>query len=239
MSDVAVQKKNEQKRVAAKEAAALVEDGMIVGLGTGSTSAMMIEELGARWKQGLRFKGIPTSEKSAEQARSLGIELTEFAKHQVIDLAIDGADEVILPSLGLVKGLGGALFREKIVASAAKRFLVIVDESKIVDHLGSTAPIPVEITPFGWEVGALHLEEIGAISVKPRMDRNGIFRTDNGNIILDCNFGRIEEPYTLFSKIAKIVGVIESGLFLNMATELLVATEHGVDTYLSPSHQHH
>jgi ribose 5-phosphate isomerase A len=221
----------QRKQEAARHAASFVEPGMVVGLGTGSTSAFFIDELGRRWnREGLRFKGIPTSERSAQQARELGIELTDFSEQTRIDLAVDGADEVLRGRLTLIKGLGGALLREKIVAHAADRFVVIVDDKKLVDKLGTTAPVPVEVTPFGWECAAERLGRLGARAPKPRMDRNGqLYVTDGGNMIIDCHFGPIEDPLYLFTEIAKIVGVIESGMFLDDVSEVLVATEHGID----------
>ncbi|GBQ88052.1 ribose 5-phosphate isomerase A [Gluconacetobacter johannae DSM 13595] len=219
---------NELKRMAAEEAAAMVQDGMAVGLGSGSTSAMMIDALGRRWAEGLRFVGIPTSERSADQARAHGITLVTFATHPQLDLAIDGADEVERGSLDLIKGLGGALFREKIVAAAARRFIVVVDESKLVDHLGSRVPVPVEVTSFGWESTARQLGDLGG-RVAPRMDRNGgLFVTDGGNMILDCTFGPIADPPALAAAIRGVVGVVESGLFIHRTSEVIVAGRNGL-----------
>jgi len=231
VSDAAADLRARRKQEAACRAATYVEDGMVVGLGTGSTSAFFIDELGRRWREeGLRFSGIPTSDRSAKQAADLGIQLTDFAHHTMLDLAVDGADEVLRGSLALIKGLGGALLREKIVAQAARRFVVIVDDTKLVDKLCMTAPVPVEVTPFGWECAAERLAALGARAPKPRTDRAGqLYRTDGGNIILDCHFAPIDDPQTVFSEIAKIVGVIESGLFLTEANEVLVATDHGVE----------
>jgi ribose 5-phosphate isomerase A len=218
----------ELKRMAAEAAASMVQDGMAVGLGSGSTSSMMIDVLGRRWAEGLRFVGIPTSEHSAEKARAHGITLVTFATHPQLDLAIDGADEVERGSLDLIKGLGGALFREKIVAAAAKRFVIVVDESKLVDHLGSHVPVPVEVTAFGWESTARQLGDLGA-RVAQRMDRNGgLFVTDGGNMILDCVFGPIADPPALATAIRAIVGVIESGLFIHRTSEVIVAGRAGV-----------
>ena len=217
----------ELKRRAAEEAAAMVQDGMAVGLGTGSTAALMIDALGRRRAEGLHFVGIPTSERSAEQARGLGITLVDFGSYPQLDLAIDGADEVERGSLDLVKGLGGALLREKIVAAAARRFVVIVDEGKLVDHLGSRSPVPVEVTPFGWESTARQLGELGA-RVALRTKRDGeLFVTDGGNLILDCTFGPIAHPKALEASIGQIVGVIESGLFTGRTSEVIVAGRDG------------
>jgi len=150
------------KRQAAMAAVAMVEDGMVVGLGTGSTAAFAIDGLIARVRdEGLRIVGIPTSERSATQARQGGITLTDFASHPKVDLTIDGADEIARDSLDLIKGLGGALLREKIVAAASTRLVIIADEPKLVTSLGGTSPIPVEIVPFGWETTANRLTALG------------------------------------------------------------------------------
>jgi len=220
------------KRTAARRAADMVQSGMVVGLGTGSTATYMIERLGERVAEGLHIVGIPTSEDSARKAQKAGIPLTDFAAHRRIDIAIDGADEVQRGPLNLIKGLGGALLREKIVAQAAKKFVVIVDGSKPVDHLGERAPVPVEVISFGWECTAERLSACGAKGVKPRTERDGnLFVSDNGNMILDCTFGPIEDPDELARQIDAIVGVVEHGMFLNMASEVLVATEQGVERW--------
>ncbi|WP_200409109.1 ribose-5-phosphate isomerase RpiA [Komagataeibacter oboediens] len=220
--------REEQKRLAAIEAASMVRDGMVVGLGSGTTSAYMIDELGRRWAEGLRFSAIPTSERSAEQARSHGIRLVTFASHPQIDLDIDGADEVEMGTLNLIKGRGGALFREKIVAAASRRFVVVVDESKLVRRLGHHMPVPVEVTTFGWELTATRLRDLGARPTL-RLDQHGTpFCTDGGNLILDCNFGEIADSVALARKIRAIVGVIESGLFIGRTSEVIVAGRDGL-----------
>ncbi|ATU73781.1 ribose-5-phosphate isomerase [Komagataeibacter rhaeticus] len=218
----------ELKRKAAIEAADMVKDGMVVGLGSGSTSAFMIEELGRRWAEGLRFCAIPTSERSAEQARSHGIKLVTFATHPQIDIDIDGADEVERGTLNLIKGLGGALFREKIVAAASRRFVVVVDDSKLVDRLGAAVPVPVEVANFGWTSTARQLEALGA-KVVQRLDRSGnVFVTDGGNMILDCHFGEIADSPALQRQLDGVVGVIETGLFIGRTSEVIVATADGL-----------
>ena len=219
------------KRQAGEDAAVLVEDGMVVGLGTGSTAAFVIEALGRRWSEGLRFVGIPTSKRSGAQAAALGIELSDFGHHAEIDLTIDGADEIERGSLALIKGLGGALLREKIVAAASRRLVIIADERKLVDHLGEHTPVPVEVSPFGWESVALQLGRLGG-AVTTRRDRAGtLFVTDGGNMILDCAFGVIEDAAGLERRIREIVGVIESGLFIGRASLAIVAGERGVERY--------
>ena len=220
------------KRRAGEAAAELVEDGMVVGLGTGSTAAFVIEALGRRVSEGLRFVAIPTSERSAARARDVGIELTDFAHHAEIDLVIDGADEIERGSLNLIKGLGGALLREKIVAAASKRLVIIADDRKLVDHLGEHTAVPVEVAAFGWESAAHQLGLLGA-AASPRRDRAGtLFVTDGGNMILDCRFGIIENPARLERQIGEIVGVLESGLFIGRAALALVAGADGVARHM-------
>nr|WP_321984746.1 ribose-5-phosphate isomerase RpiA [uncultured Lichenicoccus sp.] len=219
------------KREAGEQAALLVDEGMVVGLGTGSTAAFVIAALGRRIHEGLNFTAISTSEKSADLARKLGITLSDFGHHNSIDLTIDGADEIERKSLNLIKGLGGALLREKIVAAASRRLVIIADERKLVRHLGEHTAVPVEVTPFGWEATARRLGSLGA-RVSPRHDRDGrLFVTDGGNLILDCNFGVIENPATLEHRIGEIVGVIESGLFIGRAALVLVAGAGGVTRF--------
>ena len=209
-------------------AVAMVADGMAVGLGTGSTAAFAIDGLIERVRRGLRIVGIPTSERSAEQARKGGIELTDFARHPKLDLTIDGADEIARDSLDLIKGLGGALLREKIVAAASDRLVIIADEPKLVSRLGASVPVPVEIVAFGRETTAARLAQLGA-NPSLRMASDGApFRTDGGNLILDCRFGSIVDPGRLERDLSGIVGVVESGLFIGLATTALVATANGV-----------
>ena len=163
---------------------------MIVGLGTGSTARFAIEALIRRVRDGLRIRAIPTSERSAAQARAGGIPLTTFAEHRRIDVTIDGADEIQIGTLNLIKGLGGALLREKIVAAASERLVIVADGRKLVERLGGTAPVPVEVVPFGWETTADRLRRLGT-EPQPRRDAAGqLFCTDGGNRILDCRFGR-------------------------------------------------
>jgi ribose 5-phosphate isomerase A len=215
------------KRLAAEAAVAEVADGMVLGIGTGSTAAFAIEALARRVAEGLRVVGIPTSEQTANLARERGIALTSFAEHRRIDMTIDGADEVEIGSLNLIKGLGGALLREKIVASASGRMLVIVDEGKLVQRLGSRAPVPVEIVPFGCEVT---LDRLAGIHGRPtlRMAGEAPFRTDGGNHIADCAFGEISDPAGLERRLAMLTGVVESGLFIGIASRVVVGTSTGV-----------
>jgi ribose 5-phosphate isomerase A len=217
------------KRAAAEAAVELVRNGMVVGLGTGSTAAFAVEALARRHRQGLRFVGIPTSERTEAQARAAGIPLSSFAEHRQVDLTIDGADEVERGTLNLIKGLGGALLREKIVASASRQLAVIVDDAKLVDRLGTHAPVPVEVVAFGMEVARTALE-VFAAEVRPRLSPAGdLFVTDGGNRILDCRFaGPIADPARLEDRIRRVVGVVESGLFIGRADPVFVADEQGV-----------
>jgi ribose 5-phosphate isomerase A len=216
------------KRAAAEAAVELVEDGMIVGLGTGSTAAFAIDALARRHRQGLRFLGIPTSERTAAQAKAAGIPLTSFAEHRQIDLTIDGADEVERGTLNLIKGLGGALLREKIVAAASRRLAIIVDGAKLVDRLGTRAPVPVEVVAFGLEATRTALEVLGASARLRLLPAGEPFVTDSGNRILDCNFGPITEPARLEERIRRVIGVVESGLFISRADPVFVADAAGV-----------
>jgi ribose 5-phosphate isomerase A len=216
------------KRAAAERAVDAVEDGMVLGLGTGSTARLAIEALGLRVRDGLKIAGIPTSEATAAQARGLGIPLTDFAAHDHIDLTIDGADAVDRTRLHLIKGLGGALLREKIVASASRRMMVMVDETKLAEPFGGHCPVPVEVTQFGWQATERRLAALGAIPKRrPRADGQPLV-TDGGNFILDCDFGAIADAATLADRIKSLVGVIETGLFIGLATEVIIAAPGGV-----------
>jgi ribose 5-phosphate isomerase A len=222
------------KRAAAEAAVELVEDGMVVGLGTGSTAAFAVDALARRHRQGLRFLGIATSERTAAQAKAVSIPLTSFAEHRQIDLTIDGADEVERGTLNLIKGLGGALLREKIVAVASRRLAIVVDGAKLVDRLGSSGPVPVEVVAFGLEATRATLEVLGA-SVGLRLTQAGEpFVTDSGNRILDCRFGPIDDPARLEERIRRVVGVVESGLFISRADPVFVADQTGVHRLDSP-----
>ncbi len=201
---------------------------MVVGLGTGSTATFLIGALIDRVRNGLRMDAVATSERSAAQATAGGIRVLGFADAAIIDIDIDGADEIEPKSLGLIKGLGGALLREKIVAAASRRFVVIADDSKLVDRLGIHTPIPVEVSPFGWEATARHLQAIGA-RVMPRHSPQGaLFASDGGNMILDCHFGPLDDAAATDRAIHEIVGVFETGLFLGRAALAVVAGEQGV-----------
>lgn len=215
------------KIAAAIAAAALVETGMIVGLGTGSTMRHAVAELGRRLREErLRFTGVPTSDATAAQARGLGIPLTEL--DAPLDLAIDGTDEIVRGSFHLIKGLGGALLREKIVAQSATRFVIIADSTKIVPVLGSKAPLPVEISPFGHRATLRRLAALGGVPVLRQGADGHPFVTDGGNHIADCpGFTPITAPHDLESRLLAMAGVIETGLFLGLATDALIAGSDG------------
>jgi len=217
---------DEAKRTAARRALEFVEDGMSLGLGSGTTSAMFIQELGARVKDGLRVRGIATSAASEQLAKSLSIPMTDFEEMPELDLAIDGADE-IGPDLALIKGGGGALLREKIVESAAKKFIVIADSSKLVNQLGRF-PLPVEVIQMALPLVSRKLTALG-LNPKLRHHPDGSkYITDEGNYILDCACGAIPDPAKTAAEISGITGVVEHGLFLNMASFALIANDQGV-----------
>jgi ribose 5-phosphate isomerase A len=218
------------KKQAGEAAARLVEDGMIVGLGTGSTAAYAIEALGRRvTAEGLRISGIPTSARTMEQARSVHIPLTTFAEHAEIDLTIDGADEVLPGPLYLIKGHGGALLREKIVAAASKRMVVVADASKLVKTLGELCSVPTEIVPFGWEATQKKLERLNAYPVLRLGADKKPYVTDGGHYILDCAFGAMADPKEIAHHLDHVVGLVEHGLFLKFATEAVIAGADGIE----------
>lgn len=218
------------KRLAAKHAVDMVQSRMILGLGHGSTTRHAVDILGERVQSGALqdIVGVPTSEYTTAQARSLGIALATLVEQPVLDLAIDGADEVD-PDLNLIKGLGGALLREKIVESAARRFVVIVDESKLVERLGTRGPLPVEVTQFVWEAHLRWLESLGCRAELRREADGAPFITDNGNYIIHCTFPEgIADPVALGRTLIERPGILEHGIFLGMATEVVVAGADGV-----------
>jgi len=216
------------KRAAASRAVEEVEDGMVVGLGSGSTAAFAVEDLAGRVAKGLRVTGIPTSKKTAALARRLGVPLTSFAKHRRIDVTIDGADQVARGTLDLIKGLGGALLREKIVASASDRVIIVVDETKLVDRLGGKTSLPVEIVAFGWQTV---LDRLAANDCSPRLRLAGDkpFTTDGGNYIADCAIAEIPDPAVLQARLSEMIGVVENGLFIGMASKIVVGRPAGVE----------
>jgi ribose 5-phosphate isomerase A len=217
------------KQRAGFRAAEFVEDGMRVGLGTGTTAEWLVERLGQRVREeGLRVRCVPTSRRTEEQARGLGIPLVTLGEVGELDIAIDGADE-IGPGLALIKGGGGALLREKLVASAARRFVVIADRSKLVRLLGRF-PLPIEVVQFGWELTARRVAAVVGVEPVLRVREEGeTFVSDNGNFILDCPCGAIPDPAQTERELKSLTGVVESGLFVNMAHLAVLADEEGVE----------
>lgn len=217
------------KEATGRAGADMVKDGDVVGLGTGSTARYAIERLGERVGEGLRMKGIPTSFESERLARKCRIPLISLEDAGAIDITIDGADEVD-PRFDLIKGLGGALLREKIVASATRNEVIVVDGSKIVERLGTRAPVPVEVVPFGHALTARRLAALGCVPVlRPAKDSKSPYITDSANFIYDCRFAGIGDARALEAAIDAIPGVVESGLFIGMAHVLITATEKGLD----------
>jgi ribose 5-phosphate isomerase A len=218
----------EMKKQAAEKAIQYIEDGMIVGLGTGSTVDFAIKKLGERVKEGLKIKGIPTSLKTKRLATELKIPLIDLDENTVIDITIDGADEVD-SNLNLIKGGGGALTREKIIAYHSKKVIIVVDETKIVKGLGCDSFLPVEVTKYGWPATKKILEGLGCTAeLRKIMDEP--FITDNQNYIIDCDFGKITEPENMEKEINNIPGVLDNGLFIGLADEVIVGSKQGIMT---------
>jgi ribose 5-phosphate isomerase A len=216
------------KQAAADSAAEELDSGMVVGLGSGSTAKLAVDAIGRRVAKGLRIVGIPTSERTAEQARDLGIPLSTLGEYPQIDVTIDGADEVELGTLNLIKGGGGNHLREKIVATASSRLVIAVDEHKLVSHLGDRAKVPVEVAQFGWQATAHKLARLKAAPTLRLGAEGKPFVTDGGNYILDCAFGRIEDANALERELDSVVGVIEHGLFIGLAALVVIGASTGV-----------
>ncbi|MCW1239553.1 ribose 5-phosphate isomerase A [Bacillus pretiosus] len=214
------------KQLAGEYAANLVKDGMKVGLGTGSTVYWTIQKLGERVKEGLSFQAVPTSKETEVLAKQLNISLISLNDIQSLDLTIDGADEIDA-NLQLIKGGGGALLREKIVATSSKELIIIADESKLVTHLG-TFPLPVEIIPFSWKQTERKIQSLGCQTTL-RLKNNETFITDNNNMIIDCIFPHnITNPTNLHTQLKMITGVVETGLFVNMNSKAIIGTKNGI-----------
>jgi ribose 5-phosphate isomerase A len=227
--DLSAEKIQKLKQEAAESAAELIQDGMVVGLGSGTTAKLVVDAIGKRVKSGLRVTGVSTSEKTSAQAKELGIPLATLAEYPQIDLAIDGADEVELGTLNLIKGGGGNLLREKLVAIASARFAIIVDERKLVEKLGATFALPVEVVPFGWQSTEGRLKKLGA-TPKLRTKPDGeLFITDGGHYILDCRFGPIHSAAKLAAELDSVVGVVEHGLFIGMTSMVVVGQPNGIE----------
>lgn len=223
-----IDEKTRLKQEAAYAAVDLVESGMVLGLGEGTTAIWAVRRIGERYAQGQieNIVGIASSVHMETQARALGLPLTTLAEHPVIDLTIDGADEVD-PDLNLIKGGGGALLREKIVAQATRREVIVVDNSKPADRLGAKWPVPVEVIPFGWQSQADFLRSLGA-KVTLRHKHETPFLTDQGHYILDCDFGPIDNPHDLGQQMKMRTGIVEHGLFLGLVSDVLVASPVGI-----------
>ena len=218
---------DEAKALVGKRAVEFVKDGMAVGLGTGTTATLFIRSLGERVQQGLKIRCVASSDASHNLAASLGMDITTLDKLPELDVYIDGADEVA-PGLALIKGGGGALLREKIVASAAKKFIVVADQTKVVKTLGRF-PLPVEVIKMALPLVQPKLAALGLNpSQRPAKTGNGPYLTDEGNFILDCACGQILDPAATAAAIRSIVGVVEHGLFLHMASLALIAGDSGV-----------
>jgi ribose 5-phosphate isomerase A len=219
----------ELKQEAAEKAVEFIESGMVIGLGHGSTAIFAVRRLAQLLQSGTlsAILGVPCSAQVEAEARKLGIPLTTLDEHPTINVTIDGADEVD-PNLDLIKGAGGALLREKIVAQASRREIIVVDESKLSPALGTHRALPVEILPFGWRAQATYLETLGArVSVR-HTSKGTLFKTDQENLIIDCNFGPIAQPALLGATLSERAGIVEHGLFLGLATDVICAGADGV-----------
>jgi ribose 5-phosphate isomerase A len=221
------------KKAAALKASEFVRDGMVVGLGTGSTAKHLLVALGEQVRAGMKLRGVPTSQETAALAKQAGIPLIDTENRWEIDVAIDGADQVD-PDFNLIKGGGGALLKEKIVAASAKQFIVMVDHTKQVSMLGGAFPLPIEVIPFGWGSTAREIEALTKSRVVLR-ERNGApFTTEAGNLIVDVHIDRISQPGELETALNLIPGVVETGLFVGRTNVLIVGTPQGVHTLHAP-----
>jgi ribose 5-phosphate isomerase A len=247
------------KLEAARAATRAVPDGYVLGLGSGTTAELMLQALAERVHAGLRVVGVPTSERTRQRAATLGIPLADLDDVATLDMSIDGADEVMLPTLDLIKGRGGALLREKLIAAASRYRVIIVDASKLVSELGSHSPVPIEVTPFGWRHTAERIAALAGRSpnpptggrsqnapTNPRLRLAGAsafssteppsatpspFVTDGGNYILDCAFGPITDPAPLAAQIKAVIGVVDHGLFVGITERVYAAGPEGVRVY--------
>lgn len=224
-----------QKEAAALLAVEFIEPGMIVGLGFGSTASYAVRKIAHKISEGKLdgILGVPTALQVEREARELGIPLTTLDDNPEVDLTIDGADEVD-PQLNVIKGGGGALLREKIVAQASRREIIVVDESKLSDNLGARFALPVEVLPFGWAPEAAYLESLGASAALRTIANGEPFVTDQGNWIIDAEFGPIEDPTALSDQLDRRAGIAAHGLFLGLATDLIVGGENGLQHLKRP-----
>ncbi|GAB2571015.1 ribose-5-phosphate isomerase RpiA [Gracilibacillus alcaliphilus] len=213
------------KKTAGEQAAAFIQDGMTVGLGSGSTVYWGIRKLGELVEQGLNIKGVPTSRKTEGWAKKFDIPLVAFSEMNKLDIAIDGADEID-EHFNLIKGGGGALYREKVIGAAADQLIIVVDESKVVTQLGSF-PLPIEVVPFGWENTARNIAGLGCTPELRKKDKS-IFISDNKNYILDCQFPSISAPDQLHTQLKQMIGVVETGLFIDMTNKVIIGRTDGI-----------
>ncbi len=209
-----------EKQFSAEAACDYIKDGMIVGLGTGTSAEFAVRKLGSLVREGLSIRGIPTSNRTKKLAEAEGIPLIDFSESMFIDLTIDGADEID-GNLNMIKGGGAALLQEKIVASVSRKEIIVGSKTKLVDHLGSF-PLPVEVVPFGWQVVFNQLESLNA-NPDLRLNNGQPLLTDQGNYIVDCHFQKISNPKLLENQINMIPGVVENGLFINLCTKMILA----------------
>lgn len=221
------------KKAAALKAVEFVRDGMVVGLGTGSTAKHLVIALGEKVRAGMTLRGVATSHETASLAAQSGITLIDTDNRWEIDVAIDGADQVD-PAFNLIKGGGGALLKEKIVAASARRFIVMVDQTKLVPVLGGSFPLPIEIIPFGWGSTARHIEQVTKSPVVLRKRNGAPYRTEAGNLIVDVHLDRIDRPQELETLLNLIPGVVETGLFVGRTDILIVGTTEGVQVHHVP-----
>ncbi len=221
------------KKAAALRAVEFIRDGMVIGLGTGSTAKHLLAAIGQQVRAGRKVRGVPTSQETAALARESGIPLIDTEERWEIDVAIDGADQVD-PGFNLIKGGGGALLKEKIVAASAKHFIVMVDYTKQVSVLGGSFPLPIEVIPFGWGSTAREIEALTQSRAVLR-NRNGVpFKTEAGHLIVDVHIDRIDRPGELETALNLIPGVVETGLFVGRTNTLIVGTPQGVHTFHVP-----
>ena len=221
------------KKAAAFRAVEFIRDGMVVGLGTGSTAKHLLKAMGEQVRAGRKVRAVPTSQETAALARESGIPLIDTEDRWEIDVAIDGADQVD-PGFNLIKGGGGALLKEKIVVASAKHFIVMVDYTKQVSVLGGPFPLPIEVIPFGWGNTAREIEALTKSRVVLR-NRNGVpFKTEAGHLIVDVHIDRIDRPGELETALNLIPGVVETGLFVGRTNTLIVGTPQGVHTFHVP-----
>lgn len=213
------------KKAAGEKVAEFIEDGMVLGLGSGSTVYWTLKKIGEMVAEGLNIKGVPSSLRTEGWAKEFGIPLTDFSQVGRLDLAFDGADEID-PAFNLIKGGGGSLVREKVVDASADKLIIVADESKMVTTLGKF-PLPVEVLQFGWELTAKKIETAFGVKTVIREREGKVFVSNNGNYILDCHFGQIADAEQLHFQLKQMLGVVETGLFINMTDTIIISSNSG------------